>query len=119
MRIWLVCACRVPEEQITALHLRIAQAMSSKLVKALQKFLRLLHQHLLTKFTTCFEEDNGVRRPWNSDLQKDAEAARTDCAAALMQLAVVPQGLHVAGVPDATFKRAKVRGGPTHESLWI
>lgn len=93
--------------------------MSSKLVKALQKFLRQLHQHLLTKFTTHFEEDNGVRRPWNSDLQKDAETARTDCACALMQVAVVPHGLHVPGVPDSTFKRAKVRGGTACASLLI
>lgn len=100
--------CRVPDDQVTALHLRIATSMASKLVKALQKFLRQINQHLLTKFTTHFEEEDGVRRPWNSDLQKDAEKARTECAGALMQAAVVPHGLHVPGVPDSVFKRAKV-----------
>eukprot|EP00892_Ulva_mutabilis_P007514 jgi/Ulvmu1/5134/UM021_0151.1 len=97
----------VPDEQVTDLHLRIASAMSSKLIKSLQKFLLQINQHLLAKFTRHFEEDHGVRRAWNSDLQKDAETARNECAKSLMQVAVVPQGLHVPGVTDDVFKRAK------------
>lgn len=110
---WLCSAAsfpkyRVPEEQVTDLHRRIASSMSSKLVKSLQKFLRQVNQHLLAKFTTHFEEENGVRRPWNSDLQKDSEKARSECAKSLMQVAVVPLGLHVPGASDEAFKKAKV-----------
>lgn len=83
--------------------------MSTKLVKAVQKYLRHINQNLLNKFITLFEEDNGVRRPWNSDLQKDADSARIECAGALMQVALVPQGLHVPGVSEPVFKKSKVR----------
>jgi hypothetical protein len=89
---------------------RVATALSSKLVKALRKFLRHLSASLLNKFTAAFEEENGVRRAWNSDLVQDAERARSECARALAQLILVPQGLSVPGVPEPVFLQARVRG---------
>lgn len=88
--------------------MRVATALSTKLVKAIRKFLKQLSSALMTKFTTSFEEEGGVRRGWNSDLGEDAARAHKECALALAQLILVPQGFTVPGASEDVFKSSQV-----------
>lgn len=89
--------------------MRVATALSTKLVKAIRKFLKQLNSGLVNKFTSHFEEEGGVRRAWNSDLGEDAVKAQQECALALAQLILVPQGLSVPGASEAVFTQSQVR----------
>lgn len=101
-------ACRVPEEDINAIHHKLATSLCSKLVKSLRKYLQQLPRHLEGRFTVVFEEENGVRRPWTSNMKEDAQQAREEVALALAQLALVPSGFNVPGVADADLQVAQV-----------
>lgn len=103
------------EADIQALNVRVAAALSTKLVKAIRKFLKQLNSGLMNKFTTHFEEEGGVRRAWNSDLGEDALRAQKECALALAQLILVPQGLNVPGASEAIFVQSQVR----HALKWM
>jgi hypothetical protein len=107
-RVWGVSRCRVADGDIQALNVRVATALSTKLVKAIRKFLKQLNSALVTNFTTAFEEEGGVRRAWNSDLGEDAERAQKECVLALAQLILVPQGLSVPGATEDVFKQSQV-----------
>jgi hypothetical protein len=98
----------VAEADIQALNERVAFALSSKLVKAIRKFLKQLTSSLLNKFTLHFEEEGGVRRAWNSDLGEDAARAEKETVLALSQLILVPQGLNVPGVSESVFTQSQV-----------
>lgn len=100
--------CRVAEEDIHALNVRVATALSTKIVKAIRKFLKQLNSGLVNKFTTAFEEEGGVRRAWNSDLGEDALKAQKECALALAQLILVPRGLNVPGASEGIFTQSQV-----------
>ena len=100
--------CSVAEEEITQMHQRLATVLCTKLVKSLRKYLQQLPQHLEARFTAAFEEKDGVRRPWNSDLKEDAARARQETARALAQLALVPAGFNVPGVAEPDLDVAQV-----------
>jgi TorA maturation chaperone TorD len=105
-----VSGCRVPDSEVHALRVQLTQTLCTKLINSLRRHLRQLGSHLAAKFTVLFEEDSsGERRPWNSNLEEDAQSARRECARALAQVALVPQGFHVPGADEATVARAKVR----------
>lgn len=97
---------------MNALRERIAVALSTKLVKSLRRHLQQLPRHLEARFVTAFEEEDGVRRPWTSNLKEDAARARSECAQVLAQLPLVPSGLHVPGVQEGELRMARVRPLP-------
>jgi hypothetical protein len=98
----------VPEEDINAIHHKLATSLCSKLVKSLRKYMQQLPRHLEGRFTVAFEEENGVRRPWTSNLKEDAQRAREEVVLALSQLALVPSGFNVPGVADVDLQVAQV-----------
>jgi hypothetical protein len=100
--------CRVSQSEKETLYGKLATALATNLVKSLRKHIQSLPQHLLTRFTTAFEEEDGVRRPWTSNLKDDARAARQEVAQVLAQLALVPAGFNVPGVAEGDLKTSQV-----------
>jgi hypothetical protein len=102
----------------SALYQRLATFVGRSLVKTLSKHLSSLPKHLGARFVEEFEEENGVRRPWTSNLNEDAAHARKEVANVLAQLALVPAGFNVPGVAEEDLGVAQVRRGLASKRCW-